>query len=290
MARRLSLQLTKSSLNLSDHYASLSRRYSLPSPNQTRSRSASSSIKFRRLSTSTNREKPPNVLIYCGADDDANDATFEKLRNSLRRSLNSTKYVVYRLKHGNFFKDPWTANTSCLVLADFKNLDERFWSKLFEYFRSGGKLLFLCENRLLSSLSDTNSAKKRFGLLKLAFDGQSGAINKEVEKFLKKLSKNLNSKRVCEQCHVKDADGRYKYTLSVLREINSPLIFYMQNSHERAGALFSDMTMDMFLNEGDGLIKQILERLGLEIQEKSTVDSDLTCGYLLFEDEVKLFV
>uniref|UniRef100_A0A915I6V9 Uncharacterized protein n=1 Tax=Romanomermis culicivorax TaxID=13658 RepID=A0A915I6V9_ROMCU len=95
-----------------------------------------------------------------------------------------------------------------------------------------------------------------------------------------------------EQTRVNDNDGRLKFFLSVLKEPNSPLIFYLQNCQERAGALFSDVGLSYFADpvSSSQLLRQIFERLSMEVLE-SDVSLDeiaaptLTAGYFYFDKQ-----
>uniref|UniRef100_A0A915JX85 Uncharacterized protein n=1 Tax=Romanomermis culicivorax TaxID=13658 RepID=A0A915JX85_ROMCU len=181
---------------------------------------SSSLFQFRRLSTMRTlgllgpiiHPKPPNILVYCGRDSVQSMKVFETLRPCVARSVNTvSRYLVYKLEHDRFIDDAptWAKTVACLILADLKDLDEQHWEKLYDYFRYGGKLLFLCDNGLFVSLRDCNSAKKRFSLLRLAFEGgrhrtslsslspasgflSSSRANKDFDKFLKKLSTKLD--------------------------------------------------------------------------------------------------
>lgn len=146
-------------------------------------------------------------------------------------------------------------------------------------------MFFVCENRLLASLNDVGSAKKRYGLLKLVFHmNEQNRNQKDFKDFLKRLSKAMKKPSVCEHFNVLSADGKPRFTLSFVREEATPLILYMQNAQDRAVALFSDMTLDALVTAGRSLINEILQRLGLELSGGEI--PSLTCGYLVCENEV----
>lgn len=229
--------------------------------------------------------KPPNILVYTGPAD-SKELQYQKLKSAILSCLDNDKYVVYRIKPENFCVAPWRDNTACLIVADTDGLDEHGWERLFSYFKNGGRMLFICQNKLLMYLKSCKSAKKRLGILKHAFANE--ASSKEFEKFLKLLSKKLKYPSVREQMEVRKYDGSLEYFISVIREDNSPLLLYMQNSHKRAGALFSDIEVETFLNGGGViLVKEALKRLELHVVDKG-IARGLSPGYILCSDNVSI--
>jgi len=177
--------------------------------------------------------KPPNILVYCGRDEEKSLKTFTVLQKCLSKILDTqSQYVVYKLEHDKFLANSfcWNDNVSCLILADLSALgidwkfidylkpyinsifvlqDEHHWEKLNDFFRSGGKLVFFCENRLLANLKDCHSSKERYGLLKKAFSASNSLarnsllhaflsahhspFERDFDWFLKKISKMMAS-------------------------------------------------------------------------------------------------
>lgn len=260
---------------------------------------------IRRLSVRGLKEpvfsKPPNVLVYCGRDETKSEKTFQVLKSCLNRILDTrSQYVVYKLEHEKFLLDcsAWRQNVTCLILADLSDLGEKHWDKLFDFFRSNGKLVFFCENRLVANLKQCDTPKQRYGLLKKAFDASmrnslfsgflssnhSNPFERDFDKFLKKVSKMIDggAGSISEQTRVNDPDGRLKYYLTILKEPQSPLIFYLQNERDKAGALFTDMTLSSLdvVDQAAGLLRQIFERLDIAtmdlLKENSKNSNDQT--------------
>lgn len=193
------------------------------------------------------------------------------------------KVLQYSIKTSEFFAGaPWVSNSVCVIVAETEPLSESQWKLLFSYFQKGGRLLFVCQNQLLVYLKHASSTRKRFGLLKHAFPHES----KELEKFLKNLAKKMKNLQVCEKFESRQPNGRLEYFLSVIRAENSPLIMYMQNSHKRALALFTDVRVDELLAAQDSVVREALKRLGLDTVEAPPVEVQYSPGYLVFRNEV----
>lgn len=114
----------------------------------------------------------------------------------MERSVRAHTHTVHVLDHEQLLLDPWKDHTACLMIVDTDSLDEPGWGRIEDYFRGGnGRLLFVCQNRLLASLTDADSSKQRADLLKLAFfahknSGGRGAnhhaLGKDFQGFMKK--------------------------------------------------------------------------------------------------------
>uniref|UniRef100_A0A914WUU0 BPL/LPL catalytic domain-containing protein n=1 Tax=Plectus sambesii TaxID=2011161 RepID=A0A914WUU0_9BILA len=233
----------------------------------------------RRFSSSVGRPapmKPPSVLVFTGDSDEL----FTRIDDSLRGILPSDSHVVFHISLKGLQEHPWIDNqASCLMIADTKSLDDRAWLKLQDYFKQGGKMMFVCQNSLLASLTDCETTKKRTNMLKMAFGDRqvTAALGKDFEQFLKRVCKQLKNKELNETFHAKDLVGGYRYSMVASKKPGAPLLLYMQNQSLQASALFSDATIDVLLADGCKLIGEALERLGV-----TTVDSPRPAAHLQY--------
>ncbi|CAG9534017.1 unnamed protein product [Cercopithifilaria johnstoni] len=237
------------------------------------------------LHTTTDSEKvvakPLVILVFTGNSDDL----FNRILETLSTIIPSDTYTVFHLSYKAFCKHPWIGQgTACLIVADTSHLDDKCWIRLQQYFSNSGKILFLCQNKLLASLSACDNSKKTTKLLKMAFgERQSKKLGKDFEHFLKKTLKTLHKeKKVNQTFHAKDLFGGYKYSVVLNKTEDSPFLLYMENAAQRASALFSDATSEQLLQSGSTLIADALSRLSIKITTNLTIPS-LTPGYFICE-------
>lgn len=225
--------------------------------------------------------KPLMILVFTGDNDDL----FNRILETLNTMIPSDTHTVYHLSYEAFCKHPWIGqNIACLIVADTSHLDDKCWIRLQQYFSCSGKILFLCQNKLLASLSACDNSKKTTKLLKMAFgERQSKKLGKDFEHFLKKTLKMLHKeKKVNQTFHAKDLFGSCKYSVVLYKTEDSPLLLYMENAAQRASALFSDATSEQLLHSGSTLIADALSRLSIKITTNVAVPS-LTPGYFICE-------
>ncbi|CAI4226541.1 unnamed protein product [Auanema sp. JU1783] len=207
--------------------------------------------------------KPPSILVYTGQQQDL----FRRIRNNLTRILPENKYTVFNISAEAIKKQPWIEpTTSCLVIADTKNLDDAAWAKMQTYFNQAGKIIFVCQNRLLASLTECDSTKKQADILRMAFGSRDLSMGKEFEQFLKKSLKSLTKHgQVNEKFHSKDLIGGLSYSVVLSKTSESPLFLYMQNSAHQAAAIFSDATSEQLLAPGSKILSESLSRIGVTV-------------------------
>ncbi|VDM08988.1 unnamed protein product [Wuchereria bancrofti] len=251
--------------------------------------------------------KPLMILVFTGNNDDL----FNRILETLNTMIPSDTHTVYHLSYEAFCKHPWIGqSTACLIVADTSHLDDKCWIRLQQYFScddeianfcfQSGKILFLCQNKLLASLSACDNSKKTAKLLKMAFgERQSKKLGKDFEHFLKKTLKTLHKEKkvhsmihnlflqiiflvVNQTFHAKDLFGGCKYSVVLYKTEDSPFLLYMENAAQRASALFSDATSEQLLHSGSTLIADALSRLSIKITTNVTVPS-LTPGYFICE-------
>uniref|UniRef100_A0A183BMT3 BPL/LPL catalytic domain-containing protein n=1 Tax=Globodera pallida TaxID=36090 RepID=A0A183BMT3_GLOPA len=233
------------------------------------------------------RQKPPSLLVYCG---DRN-ALFDEIREALRRIVPTDTYTISALSTKALLVHPWMDLCACLIIADTSRLDNAAWNRLQMYFVNSGKILFVCENSLLSSLTSSNSQREQSTLLKNAFGNKAvtATMGKEFGNFLKQALKGLTKHgQVNETFYAHDAVGDTRFSVVLHKKKDQPLLLYMQNLGQQASALFSDATTEQLLSADDGsLIRDALHRLGLKDIQQKSLPSDKNCppplssGYLI---------
>ncbi|VBB26683.1 unnamed protein product [Acanthocheilonema viteae] len=225
--------------------------------------------------------KPLMILVFTGNNEDL----FNRILKILSTTIPSDTHTIFHLSYEAFCKHPWIGQgTACLIVADTSHLDDECWIRLQQYFSNSGKILFLCQNKLLASLSTCDNSKKTAKLLKMAFgERQSKKLGKDFEHFLKKTLKTLyKEKKVNQTFHAKDIFGGYKYSVVLNKTEDSPFLLYMENAAQRASALFSDATSAQLLQSGSTLIADALSRLSIKITKNLAIPS-LTPGYFICE-------
>ncbi|RCN26793.1 hypothetical protein ANCCAN_27480, partial [Ancylostoma caninum] len=133
----------------------------------------------------------------------------------------------------------------------FVSSPRRFLVQLLCFFQSG-KIIFVCQNRLLASLSNCESSKKQADMIRMAFGSRDSiSMGKDFEHFLKKSLKTLSKQgHINTTFHSKDFAGGMSYSV-VLSKVNDlPLFLYMENSAHQASAIFSDATSEQLLAPG----------------------------------------
>uniref|UniRef100_A0A158Q7P7 BPL/LPL catalytic domain-containing protein n=1 Tax=Elaeophora elaphi TaxID=1147741 RepID=A0A158Q7P7_9BILA len=258
--------------------------------------------------------KPLMILVFTGNNDDL----FNRILETLSTIIPSDTHTIFHLSYEAFCKHPWIGqSTACLIVADTSHLDDNCWLRLQQYFSNNlnipyysrrttfyfssliffekkdgiadfcfqsGKILFLCQNKLLASLSACDNSKKTAKLLKMAFgERQSKKLGKDFEHFLKKTLKTLHKeKKVNQTFHAKDFFGGCKYSVVLNKTEDSPFLLYMENAAQHASALFSDATSEQLLQSGSMLIADALSRLSIKIATNLTLPP-LTAGYFICE-------
>ncbi|VDL67168.1 unnamed protein product [Nippostrongylus brasiliensis] len=82
---------------------------------------------------------------------------------------------------------------ACLIVADTSELDDHAWANMQHYFNQAGKIIFVCQNRLLASLTTCESSKKQADMIRMAFGSRDSiSMGKDFEHFLKKSLKTLS--------------------------------------------------------------------------------------------------
>lgn len=89
--------------------------------------------------------KPPNVLIYSGSND-ADDKTFNSLKQTLLQVLNLHNYAIYKLHKQHVNTHPWMDNTALLVLGNNDSISASVQKDFMTYLTCGGKILSLCSS------------------------------------------------------------------------------------------------------------------------------------------------
>ncbi|KAL3123385.1 hypothetical protein niasHT_004557 [Heterodera trifolii] len=202
------------------------------------------------------RQKPPSLMVYCGDD----KVLFDGIRAALRRIVPTDTYTVSALSTKALLAHPWMDSCACLIIADTSRLDSASWSRLQIYFVNSGKILFVCENSLLASLTSSSSQREQSTLLKNAFGNKTvtATMGKEFGNFLKRSLKGLaKNGQVNETFYARDAVGDTRFSVVLHKKKDQPLLLYMQNLGQRASALFSDATTEQLLSAGDGAFEGI---------------------------------
>ncbi|VDM42461.1 unnamed protein product [Toxocara canis] len=271
----MAFQQSTVSLNKSSMFSAESFRRQSVTPTRRRFHSVESTDKAYA--------KPPTILVYTGD----NDELFDQIAASLSMMLSSDTYAVFHLSQEALREHPWiNREAACLLIADTKTLDDKSWTRLQHYFNSSGKMLFVCQNSLLSSLSSCSSSRKSAKMLKMAFgERQSSTLGKDFETFLKKTLKMIaKHKRVNETFHAKDLIGGYKFSVVINKNEDTPLLLYMENAAQQASALFSDATCEQLLMGGARMISDALARLSIPTIENIQIPR-ASRGYLICEND-----
>ncbi|CAJ0565662.1 unnamed protein product, partial [Mesorhabditis spiculigera] len=249
----------------------------------------------RRMSTSTRSrdpsqerppQKPPTILVYSGED----RALYRKIRDCLSRFIPADVYTVFNLLPEHFRRQSWIEPSStCLLIANTSGLDDLAWTRLHQFFNQSGKIIFVCQNKLLASFTSAESPKKQANMLKMAFGDKANFFGKDFENFLKKALKTLSKHNaVHESYQSKDIVGGSKFGVVISKKIDTPLLLYMENSAHRASAVFSDATLDQLLAPDSLIVRDALSRIGIRILEGEGKIPSLTQGYLQMASAAEL--
>uniref|UniRef100_A0A183CQ38 BTB domain-containing protein n=1 Tax=Globodera pallida TaxID=36090 RepID=A0A183CQ38_GLOPA len=122
--------------------------------------------------TNTSLDGKVELLVYCG---DRN-ALFDEIREALRRIVPTDTYTISALSTKALLVHPWMDLCACLIIADTSRLDN-------SSMESSGKILFVCENSLLSSLTRSNSQREQSTLLKNAFGNKARVACEMLKQF-----------------------------------------------------------------------------------------------------------
>nr|XP_014345401.1 PREDICTED: biotin--protein ligase [Latimeria chalumnae] len=87
--------------------------------------------------------KPPNVLVYVGAQGMQADATFLQIKSVLLECIDRDSYVIYPLLEEQVLRDPWVDNAALLVIATMKPVPQEVHQIFMTYLSKGGKVLGL---------------------------------------------------------------------------------------------------------------------------------------------------
>ncbi|KHJ98019.1 biotin/lipoate A/B protein ligase family protein [Oesophagostomum dentatum] len=198
------------------------------------------------------------ILVYTGGHNDL----YKRIRGSLSRLVPADRYTFFHLSADAMKRQPWVEpTTACLIIADTSELDDQSWTNMQTYFNQSGKIIFVCQNRLLASLSNCESSKKQADIIRMAFGSRdSVTMGKDFEQFLKKSLKTLRQ------------TGN-----------NLPLFLYMENSAHQAAAIFSDATSEQLLAPDSRILQESLSRVGVTICE--TKPPALTSAVMMASDD-----
>ncbi|PIC46488.1 hypothetical protein B9Z55_006165 [Caenorhabditis nigoni] len=227
--------------------------------------------------------KPNSVLVYTGGD----TALYSDIRSRLNSLLPADEITVFNVSIEALRKQPWAEkSTVCVILASTKDLDDDAWEKIQAYFNQNGKIIFVCQNKLLASIAGSDSSKTNASILRFAFGNQSSKLketNKEFVKFLEKNMKKLpKSHAINETFRSKDVSVGANFTVVLKKEPDAPLFLYMQNNGSlHASALFSDATTQQLIAPNSNLLRDSLQSVGVSVCETSI--PALTKGILLAE-------
>ncbi|KAF8362138.1 bpl-1 [Pristionchus pacificus] len=250
----------------------------------TRRRSQSRRLHSASREKGKPKMKPPCVLVYTAGV----SSTYDRIHSVLSSLLPSSVYTVFNISPEAIRKHHWIdPSSACLILADTHELDDAAWKQLQEYFNKSGKMIFVCQNSLLASISSCESVKKQVTLLRMAFgEKASGSMSKDLEGFLKKTLKALaKSGEVHERYQSKDLVGGLKYSVVLSKKQDSPLLLYMESGGAHsASAVFSDATTDQLLAPGSRIVADALARIGVKIDEAVRAPS-LSIGYFISDEE-----
>ncbi|KAK6736420.1 hypothetical protein RB195_019229 [Necator americanus] len=225
----------------------------------------------RKFHTTTDRSlramyKPPSILVYTGEQ----TGLYKRIRSSLSQLIPADRYTVFHLSAEAMKKQPWIEpTTACLIIADTSELDDQSWGNMQTYFNQSGKIIFVCQNRLLASLSNCESSKKQADMIRMAFGSRDClSMGKDFEHFLKKSLKTLSKQgQINTTFHSKDLAGGMSYSVVLNKVKDMPLFLYMENSAHQASAIFSDATSEQLLAPGSRILHDSLSRVGVTVCE-----------------------
>ncbi|KAK5975352.1 Biotin--protein ligase [Trichostrongylus colubriformis] len=227
--------------------------------------------------------KPPSILVYTGGHDEL----YSRIRSSLSYLVSADRYTVFHLSPEAMKKQPWIEpTTACLIIADTNEMDDHSWSNMQLYFNQAGKIIFVCQNRLLASLTTCGSSKKQADMIRMAFGSRDSiSMGKDFEHFLKKSLKTLSKHgQVNTTFHSKDFAGGMSYSVVLSKVKDMPLFLYMENSAHQASAVFSDATSEQLLAPGSRILGDSLRRVGVNIDE--CTPPSLTTGVMMGIEDV----
>lgn len=181
--------------------------------------------------------KPNSVLVYTGG----NDSLYSDIRHRLSFLLPPDEITVFNVSIQALKKQPWAEKSTvrklnieqkiklykktsqvCVILASTNDLDDEAWEKIQAYFNQNGKIIFVCQNKLLASITGCDSSKANASILRFAFGSQNNKLkdtNKEFVKFLEKNMKKLpKSTAINETFRSKDVSVGANFTVVLKKE------------------------------------------------------------------------
>ncbi|ETN74272.1 biotin--[acetyl-CoA-carboxylase] ligase [Necator americanus] len=130
------------------------------------------------------------ILVYTGGQTDL----YKRIRSSLSNLIPADRYTVFHISADTMKKQPWMEpNTACLIVADTSQLDDQLCTIIQTYLSQSGKVMLLCQKRLLADLSCCESFKKQAGMIRMVFEPQDfNSTAKDFELFLRNSLKTLS--------------------------------------------------------------------------------------------------
>ncbi|CAI2344846.1 unnamed protein product [Caenorhabditis sp. 36 PRJEB53466] len=274
-----------------EHYQNRSLRGFTSAANPNRGSSRNSSVRqvpllqflTSRTSSTKAMSKPNSVLVYTGGDTEL----YTDIRTRLTSLLPPDEITVFNVSIEALQKQPWIEkSTICVILASTNELDDSAWEKIQSYFNQNGKIIFVCQNKLLSSVAGCDSSKENASILRFAFGNQSSKLKETNKDFVKFLEKNMKkipkTDSLNETFRSKDVGVGANFTVVLKKEADAPLFLYMQNNGSlHASALFSDATTQELIAPNSNLLRDSLKSVGVNVNE--TQIPPLTKGILMAE-------
>ncbi|KAK6738807.1 hypothetical protein RB195_020733 [Necator americanus] len=210
--------------------------------------------------------KPPTILVYTGGQTDL----YKRIRSSLSNLIPADRYTVFHISADTMKKQPWMEpNTACLIVADTSQLDDQLCTIIQTYLSQSGKVMLLCQKRLLADLSSCESFKKQAGMIRMVFEPQDfNSTAKDFELFLRNSLKTLSEQgNIDTTFYLENFAGGKSYSVVLTKEKELPLLLYTENGDHQASAIFSDATCDQLLAPDSHLLRDSLSRFGVTVCE-----------------------
>ncbi|CAI5440865.1 unnamed protein product [Caenorhabditis angaria] len=213
--------------------------------------------------------KPDSVLVYTAG----NAELYQEIRQKLSQFLAPDEITVFNVTIEAIRKQPWNEkSTICVILASTNELDDEAWQRIQDYFNCNGKIIFVCQNQLLASITHSTSNSSKQDLFRFAFDTKTSKLKENNKDFAKFLEKNLKSlkkqpKHAINETYCAKKSGA-NFSVVLKKDNDTPLFLYMQNlgcSH--ASVLFSDATTQELLAPNSNLLRDSLQSVGLKIAQ-----------------------
>ncbi|KAK3712530.1 hypothetical protein RRG08_002859 [Elysia crispata] len=233
--------------------------------------------------------KPPNILVYCGADE-RSFQTYASVKASLSLCVNTDVYIIYHLTHAEMLYAPWIENTALLLLSSCPDLLPAVEHKIDEFvFKHKGSLLSFdtsVESCFAHKVSDTTKDKSQLYTFQL--DDQHTVTCLKGNSFYTKRQEGVSEILVPTEDSHSDNDMWKRALIMKINFHNGGVVIISQLVFERDPAHSAvDSSSFIALKSSNtarlAALKHVLTSMGMNVSLRA--NPDLTPCFLLSQKQ-----